>query len=122
MSKYTHHVVPVSTYLMVLFVLLFLTVITVAVTFVDAGSLNIVIAMLVALIKASLVIGFFMGLHWERGFIAIFFLASLLAIFLFFLFVFSDLSFRGISEPLESQVYGLKTPVKIIENSSISNH
>ena len=122
MSKYSHHVVSVSTYLLVLFALLFLTFITVAVTFFDAGSLNIVIAMVVAFIKASLVIGFFMGLHWERGFIAVFFLASLLAIFLFFLFVFSDLSFRGFSEPLESQTYGFKTSVKMVEKAATHIH
>lgn len=122
MSKYTHHVVSVSTYLLVLFALLFLTVVTVAVTYIDAGSLNIVIAMVVAFIKASLVIGFFMGLHWERGFIAVFFLASLLAIFLFFLFVFSDLTFRGVSEPLESQTYGFKTSVKLIEKGGSNLH
>jgi cytochrome c oxidase subunit IV len=122
MSNKEHFIVPVSYYLIVLVALLFLTFVTVAIAQFDFGSFNILVAMLVAVVKASLVVGFFMGLHWERGFLAVFFFASLLAIVLFFLFVFSDLSFRGDIEPKERGNFDLKTPVTLVEPGQTSAH
>lgn len=59
------HIIPKKTYLNVLLVLLVLTFITVAVSRVDFGTFNIVVAMLVASIKAGLVGLFFMHLKYE---------------------------------------------------------
>eukprot|EP01046_Picozoa_sp_COSAG06_P070529 COSAG06_NODE_19764_length_823_cov_1.129834_2_plen_124_part_00 len=122
MTQKDHFIVPVSYYVMVLVALLILTVVTVVIAQFDFGSFNILVAMLVAVVKASLVVGFFMGLHWERGFIAVFFFASLLAIALFFLFVFSDLSFRGDIEPKERGNFDLKTPVTLVEPGLSNAH
>ena len=95
MSKSDHYIVPVKTYLVVFFMLLILTVITILAARVDFGFMNWFIALIIAFIKASLVVGFFMGLHWERGFVAVFFISGLFAISLFFAFVFFDVGFRG---------------------------
>lgn len=68
-SEHSHlgHIVPDSKFLAVLIALLILTVITVAVAQVDFGTMNIVVAMVVASIKASLVIGIFMhGLYESK--------------------------------------------------------
>ncbi len=51
--------------------LLVFTVITVAATLVDLGPLNIVVAMVIALIKAALVAAFFMHLYWDSPFNAV---------------------------------------------------
>ena len=59
------HVVPFRVYVSVLISLLILTVATVAVSRVDFGSFNVVIAMVVASIKAALVAMFFMHLKFE---------------------------------------------------------
>jgi len=77
------HVVPVRTLVTVLGLLLALTVATVAVTFVDLGPLNLVLALLIAVIKGSLVLLYFMHLRWDRPFNAVV-LVSALAFFMIF--------------------------------------
>lgn len=54
------HITPRRTYFLVYLSLLLLLAVTVAVSFVDLGFLNPVIAMTIAIIKATLVILFFM--------------------------------------------------------------
>jgi cytochrome c oxidase subunit 4 len=61
------HVIPVKTFSAVLVALLVLTAITVAVARVDFGDMNIVVAMLVASVKAFLVVYYFMhGAHENK--------------------------------------------------------
>jgi cytochrome c oxidase subunit 4 len=50
------HVVPPAVYLVIFAVLLALTAVTVAVAFYDLGALNVVVALAVAVTKATLVI------------------------------------------------------------------
>jgi len=58
------HVLPLRIYLGVFFALLVLTGTTVAVAFVDLGLLNNVVALGIAVIKATLVILFFMHVRY----------------------------------------------------------
>ena len=60
-----HHVGSSAMFAAVLIALLFLTFITVAVAQFDFGSANMLIAMGIAAVKASLVIGFFMHVKWD---------------------------------------------------------
>ncbi|MBX7137989.1 MAG: cytochrome C oxidase subunit IV family protein [Oligoflexia bacterium] len=60
------HIVPASIFKKVFATLVFLTIVTVAVSLVDLGSMNIVVAMLVASCKALLVALFFMHLKYEN--------------------------------------------------------
>jgi cytochrome c oxidase subunit 4 len=62
------HIVPFRVYLGVFLSLLVLTVLTVVVSRFDFGSFNIVVAMVVASIKACLVACFFMHLKFENKF------------------------------------------------------
>jgi cytochrome c oxidase subunit 4 len=59
------HVLPLGIYFGVFFALLVLTGTTVAVAFIDLGPLNNVVAMGVAVIKATLVILFFMHVKYS---------------------------------------------------------
>ena len=59
------HTQSKSLYLTILLVLMALTVITVAASLVDFGSWNIVVALLIASVKAILVLLFFMHLKFE---------------------------------------------------------
>jgi cytochrome c oxidase subunit 4 len=77
------HVVPVWLLAVVLITLLILTVITVAATLVNFGRLSIWIAMLIATVKASLVVLYFMHLRYDSPFNAVVFIASLLFVALF---------------------------------------
>lgn len=62
------HLVPVSTLLLTGGALVVLTVLTVAIHYVDLGEANIYIALVIACIKATLVGAFFMHLRWDRPF------------------------------------------------------
>ncbi len=64
--------------------LLFLTFATVEVTSVDmGGQWNLVAAMVIATMKASLVVTFFMHLAWDKKFNLVLFLTSVLFLILF---------------------------------------
>ena len=69
MSEHTHseekHLTSYTTYFIVWIVLMILTIITVYVSYLDFGQLNIVIAMVIASIKAGSVALFFMHLKYE---------------------------------------------------------
>ncbi len=77
------HVVPVRVLARVWGALLVLTVVTVAVARVDLGSLNLDIAMLIATVKATLVVLYFMHLRYDRPILAVVFAAALLFVALF---------------------------------------
>lgn len=53
-------IVPARVYLLVFFVLIILTVVTTLIAYVDLGPFNLIVAMTVATLKASLVILYFM--------------------------------------------------------------
>lgn len=80
------HVTPLSVYLGIFGALMVLTIITVAVAWIDLGSLNIMVALGVAVVKATLVILYFMHvkysskLTWVVIGSGIFWLAILLSI------------------------------------------
>jgi cytochrome c oxidase subunit IV len=56
----SEHVVPIRTYLIIFVVLLLGTALTTVIAYVDLGPLNVVVMLLIAFIKATLVILFFM--------------------------------------------------------------
>ena len=61
----TEHVVPVPVYFAVFLALLVLTATTTAIAFVDLGPWNTVVALGIAVMKASLVVSFFMHLKYS---------------------------------------------------------
>jgi len=61
----SHHVVPIRIYLAIFAALMCLTAFTVWVAFIDLGSLNVVVALAVAVTKATLVILFFMHVKYS---------------------------------------------------------
>ncbi len=78
------HTMPVWMLLAVLACLMGLTVLTVSVTNFDLGSQgNLIVAMVIATIKAALVVTFFMHLLWDKKFHLILFLTAVLFVVLF---------------------------------------
>ncbi|MBI4166273.1 MAG: cytochrome C oxidase subunit IV family protein [Acidobacteria bacterium] len=73
----SQHVVPKRTYLVVFACLIVLTLVTATVATIDLGPLNIVVALLIAMCKASLVVLFFMHLRWSTRLVHIVAVASL---------------------------------------------
>jgi len=80
------HVLPKSTYYLIFFSLMVLTAVTVAVAFVNLGSLNFPIAIGVAITKATLVVLFFMHVKYSSRMtkmvvgLAVFFLLVMLGL------------------------------------------
>ena len=78
------HTTPVSLLFGILAALLVLTVLTVTVTSIDLGQQgNLIVAMLIATVKAALVCAFFMHLLWDKKFNLVLFLTSVLFLILF---------------------------------------
>jgi cytochrome c oxidase subunit 4 len=78
------HTTPVSLLFGILAALLVLTVLTVSVTAIDLGQQgNLIVAMVIATVKAGLVCTFFMHLLWDKKFNAVLFLTSVLFMILF---------------------------------------
>ena len=115
MSEHHHHIAPVKYYVGTFGALLALTILTVAVAQFDFGEWNIIIAMIVAVSKASLVLMFFMGLLWDKKINAIFFLSCILFLGLFVGFCVLDIGYRGDTDPVEAMQYGVKAPVRHAE-------
>lgn len=72
------HVTPVDLLLKVWGALVVLTVVTVAVTWVDLGSMNLLVALGIAVVKATLVCLYFMHLRWDRPVNGVIFLTAIL--------------------------------------------
>jgi cytochrome c oxidase subunit 4 len=79
--------------------LLVLTVLTVVVSRFDFGDLNLLIAVAIAAVKASLVMTIFMHLKWDTAINNIAFLSSVLFLALLFLFTIADVATRGTEDP-----------------------
>jgi cytochrome c oxidase subunit 4 len=71
------HLVPLSILIWTAIALLFLTVVTVAARYVDVGQFNMVIALGIAVLKATLVAMFFMHLKWDKPFNQLVFVACI---------------------------------------------
>jgi len=65
MSAGNDHIVSIRLYLAIFAALMLLTALTVWVAFIDLGSLNVVVALAVAVTKATLVILFFMHVKYS---------------------------------------------------------
>ncbi|MEZ4451161.1 MAG: cytochrome C oxidase subunit IV family protein [Nannocystaceae bacterium] len=89
-----HHVSPVSLYIVILGALLVLTGLTFAVSYADLGAASLPVAMLVAFVKASLVVGYFMHLKYDDRYHLFCFLGTIIFVGIFFGFTIFDLNSR----------------------------
>ncbi len=74
----SERIIPTRTYVLVCAALLALTLLTYAVAQIDLGPWNTVVALAIAVIKASLVILFFMHVRYSSPLTVVFVLAGLL--------------------------------------------
>jgi cytochrome c oxidase subunit IV len=93
--KHEDHVLPTAVYLKVYGALLVLTYLTVQVSFWALGAFSLPVAMFVAIVKAGLVVGFFMHLRYDTRFHSLVFFGTLLFLAIFAAFTLFDLSTRG---------------------------
>ncbi len=88
------HIVSYKVIVFIWLVLLVLTGVTVAVSFVDLGSLNIWVALGIASTKSSLVISYFMHMKYERPVFKLCLLVALCTLAVFIGLTFIDVLYR----------------------------
>ncbi len=99
------HISPVSLYITIFLALMVLTGVTVAAAFVDLGQFNFLVAMIIAVFKASLVVWYFMHVKYQSSLTkltvatGLFFLAILLGLMLV---DYSSKDFTPMPPPLDS--------------------
>jgi cytochrome c oxidase subunit 4 len=89
------HIAPTAFYCAIFGALVVLTVATVKVSYYDFGSANIIIALVIATAKASLVAAFFMHLRHDKLFNTLILLAAFLFLSLFILLTWDDVGVRA---------------------------
>ena len=89
------HISAWQFYVKIFFGLVFLTLLTIGIAYIHLGKLNLVVAILIATTKASLVVTFFMHLKYDSKFNALMFLSALLFIGVFFAYTMNDTDHRG---------------------------
>ncbi len=89
------HISSQGFYVLILSVLMLLTLLTVGVSYIHLGRLNLVVAVVIASIKAALVVTFFMHLKYDNKFNALILVVTLLFIGVFFAYVMNDTEHRG---------------------------
>ena len=91
-----HHIIPMKTLLIVFGSLVFLTIFTVITAeYVDIGPFNIVLALAIALTKASIVLTFFMALKYDNRVNTLVFSVGTIFVVVFLTFTLFDTAFRG---------------------------
>jgi cytochrome c oxidase subunit 4 len=101
------HLSSAPFYLGIFGALIVLTFVTVKVSYYDFGSANIIIALVVATMKASLVAAFFMHLRHDKLFNTLALLSSFLFLGIFILLTYDDVGQRG---RLDSAYGGMADP------------
>ena len=89
-----HHVLSFTQLAVVLGILLALTGVTVAVSYVHLGFLNVPVALAIACTKVTFVLLFFMHLKYEGRFIILSFVGTVTVIIIMIGFTFWDVAFR----------------------------
>lgn len=93
-DKHTAHIFEYKSLFYVLMALLVLTGITIGISFVDLGSLNVWIALGIASIKGSLVLIFFMHMKYEGRVLVLSFMGTIFFLAIMISFTFWDVAFR----------------------------
>lgn len=89
------HVVPLKIYYGIFFALLVLTGVTVGAAFVDMGAMNTVVALSIAVVKALLVILYFMHVRYSSRLTWVFVAAGFFWFLILVAFTMADYESRG---------------------------
>lgn len=112
--EHTEHIVPPSTYLVIILTLMCLTALTVAVAYIDLGRFNIVAALSIATIKATLVVLFFMHAKYSPKRTKLVILAGIFWLIILLFMTLSDyasrIDYRGVRYPISQNLTLTHTP------------
>ena len=112
-QEHSEHIVPPSTYLAIILILLSLTGTTVWAAFVNLGRFNIVVALVIATLKATLVVLFFMHAKYSPKRTKLIILAGIFWLALLLFMTLSDyitrIDYRGVRFPISQVTQQLPT-------------
>lgn len=107
-TEHAEHIVPPSTYIIIITTLLSLTGLTVVAAFFDLGPFNIVVALLIATVKASLVVLFFMHAKYSPKRTKLVILAGIFWLLILLFMTLSDyesrVDYRGVRYPMTQNI------------------
>ena len=95
------HVLPLNVYFSTWIALLLLTGVTVGASYWDVGSVNLLIALTIATVKACAVAAMFMHLWWDQKFHSVIIGSSIIFLAIFIAFTSFDTVARGRAEYIE---------------------
>jgi cytochrome c oxidase subunit IV len=108
-EEHTDHVVPPVVYAVIITTLLILTGLTVAAAYVNLGKFNIVVALAIATVKASLVVLFFMHAKYAPKRTQLVVIAGIFWLGLLLFMTLSDyesrIDYRGIRFPMTQNMH-----------------
>ena len=100
-EEHRQHVIPIGVYVGIWAILMFLTGLTVFVSFLELHDWNIVLALVIATIKGTLVVLFFMHLFYSSKLTKVTVIAALFFLFLLLSLSMTDYLTRGwLTNPL----------------------
>ena len=99
----SHHIIPLRTLATVFGSLIGLTVLTVVASMLPLGPLDMPVAILIAMVKASLVVLYFMALKYDKPVNSLTFAVGSLFVVIFITFTLFDTAFRGDLGDVSSQ-------------------
>jgi cytochrome c oxidase subunit 4 len=94
-EEHRQHVIQTSVYVGIWAVLMGLTAVTVFASFLELGNFNIVLALVIASIKATLVVLFFMHLYYSSKLTKVTMIAAVFFLFLLLALSMTDYLTRG---------------------------
>lgn len=97
------HVLPLRTYLTVAGALFVLTAVTYGVSFIHLGEFNIIVALLIATVKASIVALIFMHLKYDNKLFMTVFVSAIVFLGLFLSLTMLDTMHRGDIDPIKDK-------------------
>jgi cytochrome c oxidase subunit IV len=107
-DEHPEHIVPPSTYVVIILILLFLTALTVAAAYVNLGQFNIVVALGIATIKATLVVLFFMHAKYSPKRTKLVIIAGIFWLLILLFMTLSDyasrIDYRGVRFPMTQKI------------------
>lgn len=112
-QEHTEHIVKPGTYLVIITALLFLTGLTVTAAYINLGKFNIVAALGIATLKATLVVLFFMHAKYSPKRTQLVIMAGIFWLIILLFMTLSDyasrVDYRGVRFPM-SQILTLTSP------------
>lgn len=100
----SEHIAPLKLYFYVFLGLLVMTVLTWQIAYIDLGKWNTVVALIIAIFKASLVVTFFMHLRWSASMIRLVLFAAVFWLAIMITLTVGDFFSRSSVQPWQTSI------------------